>query len=216
VTHSGPPVLVAIAMKSISACTLLAAFAVPLAGACGDVSGRVLSLGTSQDLAGALVYVVSGPKLGAALPPREPPKLLISNGRLDPQVLVVMAGETFTITNADATGYNVQLKFRERIESNLAVSKGSNLLVKAGGPELFAGVSEDLGRLFGYICVLDHPVYALTDAKGMFKLPDLAPGTYTVEAAHQRHGRVKREITVGATSVNVDFTLSKSSQSKPL
>jgi len=56
-------------------------------------------------------------------------------------------------------------------------------------------------------CGLDDAYYALTDATGAFKLPDLPAGTYTIEAAHPREGRLKRQITVGDAGATADFTL---------
>lgn len=198
-------------MKSNTLFALLTTFALPLVAPSAEVIGKVSSTDGGRGLAGAIVHVVSGVQPGAALPQRQPPKLLIRGGRVDPQVLVVLTGETFTLTNADADVYNVQLQFRERTELNLAMSAGRHRetvkTVKAGRPELFARVSDDLGRLHGYICVLEHPFYALTDDTGMFKLPDLPPGTYTIEAVHPREGRVKHELTVGGTSATVDFKL---------
>jgi hypothetical protein len=195
-------------MKSNTLFALLMTFALPLVVSSAEVIGKVSSADGGRGMAGAIVYVVSGVQPSAALPKRQPPKLLIRGGRLVPVVLVVLGGETFTLTSADADGYNVQFQFRERTELNLALSVGRpTTTVKAGRPELFTRVSEDLGRLHGYVCVLEHPFYALTGVSGMFKLPDLPPGTYTIEAAHPREGRVKHEVAVGGASATVDFTL---------
>ena len=174
---------------------------------CAEVIGKVSSTDRGRSLARAVVHVVSGVQPGAALPQRQRSKLLIRGGQLDPQVLVVLTGETFTLTNADTDVYNVQLQFGERSELNLGMSPGRHTTVKAGRPELFARVSEDLGRLQGYVCVLEHRFYALTDASGRFKLTELPADTYTIEAAHPREGRVRHEVTVGSASSTVELTL---------
>jgi len=194
-------------MKSNTLFALLITLALPLVASSAEVTGMVSSKDGGPGLAGTIVYVVSGVQPRAALSKRQAPKLLIRGGRLDPEVLVVLDGETFTLTSADAQGYNVQFQFRERTELNLALFGRSTTTVKAGRPELFARVSEDLGRLHGYVCVLEHPFYAFTDASGMFKLSDLSPGTYTIEAVHPREGGVKHKVAVGGVSATLDFIL---------
>ena len=179
----------------------------PFLAESGEVTGKVAAASSGNGLAGAIVYVLSGVQPSSASPRRDAPKWTLREGRLDPQIFVVQAGESFTITNADATGYNVQVRFQNSTECNHALAQKGQTSIKAERPELFARVAEDLGRLQGYVCVLEHRVYALTDATGAFKLPDLPDGTYTIEVAHPREGRLRREIKVSSASMVVDFVL---------
>ena len=39
-----------------------------------------------------------------------------------------------------------------------------------------------------YVGVLEHPFFAVTDANGRFSIPQLPPGTYTIETWHERLG----------------------------
>jgi len=131
----------------------------------------------------------------------------VRGGRLVPEVLVVRTGETFVVKNADAALYNVQFQFRENKEHNLMLNARGQLTARADRPELFARISEDLHRLKGYICVMEHSFYALTDAAGAFILPDLPAGSYTIEAVHPRQGRLRKEITVTEKKSSVEFML---------
>ena len=79
--------------------------------------------------------------------------------------------------------------------------------MQTGQPELFVNVSEDLNRLNGFICVLENPFYAFADAKGSFKIAGFPAGTYTIEAAHPRTGKVSRETRIGLQNASGDFTL---------
>jgi hypothetical protein len=201
-------------MKSHTLSALVILFAFPVIAPSVELSGKITSTREGRGLTNAIIQVVSGP--GIAVKKRASPKLLIRDGRLDPQVLVAYSGETLTLTNADNEPYNVQFRFSKRTELNLAMGASSpaTKLVETGQPELFARVTDDLGKLHGYVCVVEHPFYALTDANGMFKMSDLPAGTYVMEAAHPREGKLKREVTVGSVNATVDFVLPGRSRAK--
>ena len=44
------------------------------------------------------------------------------------------------------------------------------------------------GWMNAYVGVLDHPYFAVTDKDGKFELKALPPGTYTIEAWHEKLG----------------------------
>ena len=46
--------------------------------------------------------------------------------------------------------------------------------------------------------VQDHPWFAVTDAKGNFRIPDVPPGEYVVEALHETFDPVRGSVTVEA------------------
>jgi len=49
----------------------------------------------------------------------------------------------------------------------------------------------------------------VTAADGSFSIPGLPPGTYTVEAWHERFGRQTGEVTIGEReTVTLDFSFS--------
>src|SRR5919108_3525080 len=59
----------------------------------------------------------------------------------------------------------------------------------------------------GYIGVVEHPFFAVTDGNGRFTIPQLPPGTYTIEAWHERLGTETQQITVAAKDAKtLDFT----------
>jgi plastocyanin len=59
----------------------------------------------------------------------------------------------------------------------------------------------------GYIGVVEHPFFAVTDGSGRFSIPQLPPGTYTIEAWHERLGTQTQQITVAAKDAKtLDFT----------
>src|SRR4030095_16369004 len=58
-----------------------------------------------------------------------------------------------------------------------------------------------------FVGVLDHPFYAVTTGNGHFELKGLPPGTYTVEAWHEKLGTQTQMVTVGEKQTsNISFT----------
>jgi hypothetical protein len=64
------------------------------------------------------------------------------------------------------------------------------------------------GWMNAYMAVMDHPYYAVTDAEGKFEIKSLPPGTYTVEAWHEKAGAVSQSVTLGEKETKeISFTL---------
>ena len=50
-----------------------------------------------------------------------------------------------------------------------------------------------------WVGVMNHPYFAVTGPSGAFELPNLPPGTYTVEAWHEAGGTTTGTVTVPAS-----------------
>jgi hypothetical protein len=48
-----------------------------------------------------------------------------------------------------------------------------------------------------FVGVVDHPFFAVSAADGSFSLKGLPPGTYTVEAVHEKLGTQTQTVTIG-------------------
>ncbi len=65
------------------------------------------------------------------------------------------------------------------------------------------------GWMKGYIGVLDHPYFGVSGADGAAKIGNLPPGTYTIEAWHEKYGTQTQSVTVAANETkDVTFTFS--------
>ena len=53
------------------------------------------------------------------------------------------------------------------------------------------------GWMNAYVGVLDHPYFAVTDKDGKFDIKTLPPGTYTIEAWHEKLGTQTQMVTLG-------------------
>ena len=54
------------------------------------------------------------------------------------------------------------------------------------------------GWMNAYVGVVEHPYFAVTDKDGKFSLKGLPPGTYTIEAWHEKLGTQTAKVTLGA------------------
>ena len=58
-----------------------------------------------------------------------------------------------------------------------------------------------------YVCVVDHPFFAVTDAEGRFTIEGLPPGKYSLRTWHEKFKRQTAELTLaGGGEVSVEFT----------
>ena len=58
-----------------------------------------------------------------------------------------------------------------------------------------------------YVGAVAHPYFAVTGKDGTFELKTVPPGTYTIEAWHEKLGRQTQTVTLGEKdSKDVNFT----------
>lgn len=116
-----------------------------------------------------------------------------------PHVLGVQAGQNFIVRNSDGLLHNVNAR--------ATVNRGFNFgqPVTMDGERSFAQqevmvpvTCEVHGWMEAYIGVVDHPYFAVTGEDGSFTIPNLPPGTYTLEAWHERYGTQTAQVTVAA------------------
>ena len=131
--------------------------------------------------------------------PTEPVKVDQKGCRYLPAVFGVRAGQPVEFSNSDPTVHNV----RAVAEAN----RGFNFTQKMAGMrdrrtfdrrEVMVHVKCDVHSwMNAYGGVLDHPYFAVTTGGGRFELKNVPPGTYTVEAWHEKLGTAAQQITIG-------------------
>jgi hypothetical protein len=75
-------------------------------------------------------------------------------------------------------------------------------------PEVMVPFKCDVhGWMNAYAGVMSHPYFFVTGNDGKFELKGLPPGTYTVEAWHERLGASTQSVTLAASATkDVTFT----------
>jgi hypothetical protein len=61
--------------------------------------------------------------------------------------------------------------------------------------------------MFAYVTVVDNPYFSVSGKDGTFKISNVPPGKYTIEAAHRKAGKVTKDIEVTDGNNKLDFTL---------
>ncbi len=114
-----------------------------------------------------------------------------------PHVLVVTRGTTVRFPNDDTIFHNVFAYFQAKKFDLGMYPRGATKSItfdKTGLVVLLCNVHSDMSA---YIMVVDTPYYAVTDAQGRFRMPNVPPGTYTLHGWHESGAVLTQTITVG-------------------
>jgi plastocyanin len=164
----------------------------------GDTNGEVVA-SASGALKNVAVRVVDG--LTARYSPRAEEVVMDQQACMyRPRVLVAQAGQTVLIKNSDQTLHNIHTYRGAVTVFNLAEVSGMPPIRKkfASDGEVVKFKCDVHPWMTGYLVVTDNPFFAVTDGEGKFTIRGLPAGHYTVEIWHERLGRQKAEVDVGA------------------
>ncbi|MGD2115027.1 MAG: carboxypeptidase regulatory-like domain-containing protein [Acidobacteriota bacterium] len=126
-----------------------------------------------------------------------------------PHVVGVLAGQPLQFWNSDAILHNVHGTPSANREFNLGMPATlKEKSVTLNTPEEFVPVKCDVHPwMSAYVAVMTHPYFDVTTDDGRYEIT-VPPGTYTVEAWHERLGTRTSEVTVAdGETASVDFEL---------
>jgi plastocyanin len=155
----------------------------------------------------AVVYVRKGLPDGKTFePPAEGVMIDQVGCTYVPHVAAAMVGQKVTFRNGDPFIHNVQgLPFTNRGFNYGQPTKGSSNDIRFTAQEVPVKVVCNVHPFMAmYVCVLDHPFFAVTDATGKFELKNLPPGKYTLGVWHEKVKGDDLEIEVKG-DLKVDF-----------
>ena len=175
------------------------------------VTTRHFVVSPDKGLANVFVYIKEGARKTPASGAQ--PVLDQVGCMYEPYVLGAVAGQQIKIRNSDATLHNVHATPVNNPEFNFAQPvKGQESEKAFEKPEVLVRMKCDVHQwMFAYIGVVDHPYFAVTDKDGSFKISNLPAGDYTIEAFHQKIGKMgakSQKIKVSdSDKKTVDFEL---------
>ncbi len=166
------------------------------------IPNEMLVLGSGNTMANVMVRVVSGLPAGKTWPAPTTPLVMDQQGcQYVPHVMGIMVGQPFKVLNNDGVLHNVHALPNVNQQFNMAMpptrKEATATFGKAEG--MFVIKCDVHPWMRSYIGVMSNPFFAVTKADGTFSIPNLPPGTYQIEAWHERLGTQKASVTVGAT-----------------
>ena len=171
-----------------------------LQGNQNPVSDAVL-VAADGGLRNVFVHIKSGLDQEYAFDIPKTPALLDQKGCVYvPRVLGVMAGQEIEILNSDGTMHNVHAIPTVNQEFNKSTPvRGFRLKEVFTAPEVAVRFMCNVHNwMAAHVGVVSHPFFAVTDASGNFSMNDVPPGTYTIQAWHEKFGTREQTITIGA------------------
>ena len=162
-----------------------------------------------KTLGNVFVYVKDG--LGNYIfdTPTAPAKIDQQNCRYHPHVFGIRVNQPLEIVNSDPTLHNIHAMPKGNAEFNNGQPiQGMKMTHTFTAKEVMVPFKCDVhGWMNAYVGVLDHPYFATTEKDGKFELKDLPPGTYTIEAWHEKMGPQTATVTLGQKETkDVNFT----------
>jgi plastocyanin len=168
--------------------------------------GEAVVVNPNGTLANVFVYVKSGLPASAKYQAPATPVVIDQDGcRYHPHVLGIMVGQNLEIRNSDPVLHNIKAKPVKNRPFNVSQpTAGMKTMRTFATPEVMVPLECNVhGWMNAYLGVLPHPFYAVTGADGAFSIKGLPPGTYTVEAWHEKYGTQTATVTVTATGAKM-------------
>ena len=151
-------------------------------------------------LGNVFVYVKSGLPAGATYaPPATPVEIDQQGCEYRPRVFGIQVEQKLAIKNNDPLLHNIKAVPKENRGFNISQpSAGMTTTRTFSKPEVMVPLECNVhGWMNAYVGVLPHPFYATSTPDGKFTIKGLPPGTYTIEAWHEKLGTQSTSVTVG-------------------
>lgn len=173
-------------------------------------SDPIVVVNPNGTLANVFVYVKSGLPADAKYPTPTTPVVIDQKGcEYHPRVFGIMVNQPLEIRNSDPLLHNIKTRSKQNRPFNISQPTAGMTLTKSfATPEVMLPFECNVhGWMHAYAGVLDHPFFAVTGSDGSFSIKGLPPGTYTIEAWHEKYGTQTATVTVTATgTATADFS----------
>ena len=161
-------------------------------------------------LANVFVYVKEGIDKASIPSNVGEPAVIDQKGCMyTPRVVGVRVGQKLRISNSDSTMHNVHSLSKANPSFNSAMPTKGQVIEKEFKKTEFPPIKMKCdvhGWMLGYIAVMEHPFFSVSDETGSFSVANLPPGSYTLEAWHETLGTKTASVTVTAAGASpVEF-----------
>jgi hypothetical protein len=179
---------------------------------CGEsLPNETYLIDSSGGLQNAVVFLEAAP---VGLPADAQKLNLIENNgcRYVPRILAMQKGERLRIRNNDPKLHIPHSYLKEKTVFMLSLPFKNTVLeatqkIKEAG--ILKLVCDTHAWMLGYVHVFDHPYFAVSDEKGIFTIPNVPAGRYTLNAWHEDAGVRSQEITItdnGELRISFEFS----------
>ena len=148
-------------------------------------------------LRNAYLHVISGLGDRVFAPPAQPAEMDQAGCIFVPHLLAVQTNQVILFKNSDPAVHNVRALAERNRTFNISMSgKGRSARRFFSQPEIVRVRCDIHAWMQATIAVDSHPFQAVTGEDGSFALQGLPPGTYEVEAWHEKLGSSRQTITL--------------------
>ncbi len=165
-------------------------------------------VGKDGSLKYVFVWIKSGlPKVRWPRP-TAPVQLAQTGCMYTPHVLGIQEGEQLEILNNDPVNHNVHAESQINPAWNESQPPRAEHKFKVfnAAEVMFPMTCSVHPWMRSWVAVSPHPFFAVTGDDGSFKLNGVPPGTYTIEAVHEKFGKKEGTLTLAPSGAAVlDF-----------
>lgn len=170
--------------------------------------GETVVVNSNKTLRNVFIWIKDGLPRARWTPPVESARLDQNGCVYEPHVLGIMEGQQLEILNSDPVNHNVHAESRINAAWNESQPPRAEHKFKRfdSAEVLFPVTCSVHPWMRSYIGVSPHPFFAVTGEDGSFTLKGVPPGTYTIEAVHEKYGRKEGKLTLAPNgSAVLDF-----------
>ncbi len=173
------------------------------------VKAETVVVNPNGTLRNVFVWIKSGLSPAKWPMPATPAKLDQNGCMYAPRVQGLMEGQDFEILNSDPVNHNVHAECERNAAWNESQPPRAEHKFKKFPAEevLFPVTCSVHPWMRAYVGVSPHPFFFVTADDGTFVLKGVPPGTYTIEAVHEKYGRKEGKVTVAPSgTASIEFT----------